>query len=106
MKKKTVILIIGILILLAIASASIIFIKKANNSVSKLENVYNQMIENKTYSFTRYDFEEQHKLITHRKKGKTLIDMYNPGQHLSTLVVDEDTYLIYHENKEYYVYIQ
>ena len=104
MKKKIVILIIVILILLAVASASIIFIKTANNGVSKLENVYNQMIENQTYSFTRYDFEEQHKLITHRKKDKTLIDMYNPGQHLSTLVVDKDTYLIYHENKEYYVY--
>lgn len=104
MKKKIVILIIVILILLAVASASIIFIKTANNGASKLENVYNQMIENQTYSFTRYDFEEQHKLITHRKNGKTLIDMYNPGQHLSTLVVDKDTYLIYHENKEYYVY--
>ena len=68
MKKRIVILIIVILILLAVASASIIFVKTANNSVSKLENVYNQMIENQTYSFTRYDFEEQHKLIIHKKK--------------------------------------
>lgn len=104
MKKKTVILIIVILILLAVASALIIFIKMTNNSVSKLENIYNQMIENQTYSFTRYDFEEQHKLIIHKKNNKTLIEMYNPGQHLSTLVVDKDTYLIYHENKEYYIY--
>lgn len=104
MKKKIVIFVIVILILLAVASASIIFIKSANNGISKLENIYNKMVENQTYSFTRYDFEEQHKLITHRKNNKTLIDMYNPGQHLSTLVVDKDTYLIYHENKEYYVY--
>ena len=104
MKKKTVILIVVILIILLVASISIIFIKNTNNGVKKLENIYNQMVESQSYLFTRYDFEEQHKLIIYRKGNKTLIDMHNLGQHLSTLVVDKDTYLIYHENKEYYVY--
>ena len=104
MKKKTGILIIVMFMLVITASVLAIFIVKTNKGATKLENVYNKMVENQTYSFTRYDFEEKHKIIIHKKGAKTLIDMFNPGQHLSTLVADKDTYLIYHENKEYYVY--
>lgn len=104
MKKKVLILSIAISVLTIGAIALIIFIKNAEDEKSKLGKIYNEMVANQTYAFTRYDFEEQHKLITYRKGNKTLIDTYNPDQHLSTLVVDKDTYLVYHENKEYYVY--
>lgn len=105
MKKKVLIPVIIISILIIGVVALITFIKMEENVKAKLGEIYNKMVANQTYSFTRYDFEEQHKVIIYRKDDKTLIDMYNPGQHLSTLVVDKDTYLIYHENKEYYVYL-
>ena len=77
---------------------------KNQPKTSRLSNVYQKMIENQTYSFTRYDLEEKNKIITSRKVNKTLIDMYNSGENLSTLILEGDTYLIFHENKEYFVY--
>lgn len=92
----TIIIIISVII--------VVVTLKNSPQISKLEKVYNKMIENQTYSFTRYDLEEKNKIITSRKVNKTLIDMYNSGEHLSTLILEGDTYLIFHENKEYFVY--
>ena len=89
-----------ILVIVVIA----VIVRVNGDDASKLLKVYNKMIEKQTYCFTRYDFEEKNKLVTYKKSDKTLIDMYNSGEHLSTLVLEGDTYLIFHENKEYYVY--
>lgn len=98
--------ILAIIIPIAILAISIIIAVIINNQpkTSKLSNIYEKMIENQTYTFTRYDIEEKNKIITSRKKDKTLIDMYNSGEHLSTLILEGDTYLIFHENEEYFVY--
>ena len=106
MKKKISLPIVPVIIaLIAIIVAIIFLITKATTvQKSKLSKVYEKMIANQTYKFTRYDFEEKNKIITYRKTDKTLIDMYNSGEHLSTLILEGDTYLIFHENQEYYVY--
>lgn len=101
MNKKMLVIIIPIIIL---AISIIVVIINNQPKVSKLSNIYQKMIENHTYTFTRYDIEEKNKIITSRKKDKTIIDMYNSGEHLSTLILEGDTYLIFHENKEYFVY--
>lgn len=103
MNKKISIPIIPIIIITTVAIIVIAILIKEEKT-SKLSKIYQEMVTNQTYVFTRYDFEEKHKIITYRKSNKTLIDMYNPEQHLSTLVIGGDTYLIFHENKEYYVY--
>lgn len=102
MNKKKIVLIISIIVLLAISTTGVIINNQSKKS--KLSNIYEKIIENKTYTFTRYDLEEKNKIITSRKKDKTLIDMYNLGEHLSTLILEGDTYLIFHENEEYFVY--
>lgn len=105
MNKKLSIPIVPIIIVLIVTIIVIgVLVRVTSDDVSKLLKVYNKMIENQTYCFTRYDFEEKNKLITYRKNGKTLIDMYNSGEHLSTLVLEGDTYLVFHKNKEYFVY--
>ncbi len=106
MNKKISIPIIPIIIAIIVIAIIIvtIFNKGTQEKTSKLSKVYEKMIANQTYVFTRYDFEEKNKLITYRKKDKTLIDMYNSGEHSSTLVIEGDTYLIWHKNKEYFVY--
>lgn len=103
MNKKRLIVIISVIVILAIA---IIIGVVINNQpkTSKLSRIYEKMIENQTYSFTRNDIEEKNKIITSRKNEKTLIDMYNWGEHISTLILEGDTYLIFHENEEYFVY--
>lgn len=102
MNKKKLVIIILIIAAVSISIIGVIINKQAKKS--KLSNIYEKMIENKTYTFTRYDLEEKNKIITSRKKDKTLIDMYNSGEHLSTLILEGDTYLIFHENEEYFVY--
>ena len=98
---------ISIIILAVIIGVALILIltRLSRDEISRLNKVYNKMLENQTYAFTRYDFEEKNKLITYKKVDKTLIDMYNSGEHISTLIVGGDTYLIFHANKEYYVYL-
>ena len=103
MNKKILTGIIATIIIIITVIIVVVTINK-QPKVSKLSNIYQKMIENQTYSFTRYDFEEKNKTITSRKADKTLIDMYNSGEHLSTLILEGDTYLILHENKEYSVY--
>jgi len=103
-KKISIPIVPIILIIILVIIVIVVLVRVSGNDASKLLKVYNKMIEKQTYSFTRYDFEEKNKLITYRKTDKTLIDMYNSGEHLSTLVVAGDTYLIFHENKEYYIY--
>jgi hypothetical protein len=102
MNKKKLVIIILIIAAVSISIIGVIINKQAKKS--KLSNIYEKMIENKIYTFTRYDLEEKNKIITSRKKDKTLIDMYNSGEHLSTLILEGDTYLIFHENEEYFVY--
>ena len=104
MNKKISIPIIPIVIAIIAVVIVIVVMRGTQDGASKLSKVYEKMVNNQTYVFTRYDFEEKNKIITYRKADKTLIDMYSTGEHLSTLVVDGDTYLIRHESKEYYVY--
>lgn len=105
MNKKISIPVVPIVIAAIVAIIVIVVLMRGTqDKTSKLSKVYEKMVTNQEYVFTRYDFEEKNKIITYRKADKTLIDMYNTGEHLSTLVLDGDTYLIRHENKEYYVY--
>lgn len=106
MNKKISIPIIPIILatVAVVIMVIIVLTRGIDDGISKLRKVYEKMVSEQIYSFTRYDFEEKNKLITYRKADKTLIDMYNSGEHLSTLILEGDTYLIFHENKEYYIY--
>ena len=105
MSKKISIPIIPIIIgILAIIIVVIVLLRGTQENISNLSKIYNQMLENETYSFTRYTLEEKNKEVVHKKNDKTLIDIYDSGEHISTLIADGNTYLISHEYKEYYVY--
>ncbi len=105
MNKKISIPIVPIIVILIVLIIIIVAVfNGTQNQTSKLSKIYEKMIANQTYSFTRYDFEEKNKLITYRTLDKTLIDMYNSGEHTSILIDNGDTYVIVHENKEYFIY--
>ena len=105
MNKKVSIPIMPILIaIVAIVIVVVIISKVTQDEISKLSKIYEKMVTEQTYIFTRYDLEEKNKFITYRKTNKTLIDRYDLGAHVSTLILEGDTYLISHANKEYYVY--
>ena len=99
---KKILVIISVIMIIAIAV--IVGIINNQYKVSRLSNIYEKMSQNKTYTFMRYDREEKNKIITSRKMNKTLIDMYNPDDHLSTLILEGDMYVIFHDKQEYVVY--
>lgn len=102
MKKKIGIIIIAIMLVIGIIIGVICY--KFNNPEDRLEKVYEKMISNQTYIFTRSNQNEENKIVTTRKGNNTMIDMYNSGKHTTTLIKEGDTYLILHEVQEYYVY--
>ena len=103
-KKISISIIPVIMVIITAIIVAIVAMRVRTDETSKLSKVYDKMVTEQNYVFTRYDFEEQNKLITYRSADKTLIDVYTDGEHISTLIVEGDTYLISHENKEYYVY--
>ena len=104
MNKKISIPIIPVIIIIVVIIIAIILTQGAKEKISKLAEVYNQMVANQIYSFTRYDLEENNKNIICKKANKTLIDLYDSEGYTSTLILDGETYLISHRDKEYYVY--
>lgn len=105
MNKKISIPIVPVLIIILVAIIiGIILIKNTQDKTSKLSKIYDQISEKQEYKFTRHNLEEKNKEIVYKKNSKTMIDTYDLGEHTSTLIKGGNTYLISHENKEYYVY--
>ncbi len=106
MNKKISIPIIPVIIavVIVVVIVAIVLTKGNQDKGSKLEKVYEKMVTSQTYAFTRYDLEEKNKIITYRKVDKTLIDQNYSESHASTLIKQGNTYLISHNNKEYFYY--
>lgn len=102
MKKKIGVIITVIILVIGIIAGIICY--QINNPENRLEKVYEKMISNQTYVFSRSNQNEENKIVTTRKGDNTMIDMYNSGKHTTTLIKEGDTYLILHEMQEYYVY--
>ena len=98
--KKKIIIISTILTTVIIC----IIVYMANRPSDRLKKIYNKMISDNTYIFTRSSQNGENKIVTTKKGDKTRIDMYNLDDYITTLIKDGDTYLISHENKEYYTY--
>ena len=101
MKKKIIIPIIMLILALIICSV-VVIVKK--HSESRLTKTYEKMSENGQYQFERSTKNEENKIIVSEKENKKIIDMYNYGNHTTTLIKDNTSYLILHDKEEYYDY--
>lgn len=99
--KKKIFIIVSIILIVGII-VGIIYI--LNRPSDRLKNMYNKMINEQIYIFSRSSQNGENKIITMKKGDKTKIDMYNSGDYTTTLIKDGNTYLISHKNKEYYTY--
>ena len=52
------------------------------------------------------EYDENTKIIMAQKDGKTIIDQYSENSHTTTIIKDNNTYLVLHDREEYYVYEQ
>lgn len=105
-KKKIVLMIVVILlVIVGIVVGISIFKKNDENKESKLKSIYDKLLDCQEYSF-KIELNENNKTIMAKKGGQTVIDQYTDGDdgHSTTLIKDEDTYLIKHAREEYYIY--
>lgn len=104
-RKKMIRLVIIILVVIAI----IIGIKKItgskNENTHKLSQIYEELNTSQTYLF-EMEKDDNTKTIMAKKGEKTIIDQYSENSHSTTIVKDNNTYLVLHEREEYYVYEQ
>lgn len=104
-KKKTMFLIVTILVISIIAIIVSKILNGSNKSEQKLLKIYENLNSSQTYLF-EIQQNDDNKTIMAKKEDKTIIDQYSKGNHSTTLVKDNNTYLILHNREEYYVYEQ
>ena len=108
-KNKRIRLIIVILVIIGIIFGINQIIKSKNDNVQKLAKVYEDLKSSQSYCF-QMERNNNNKIIMAQKGDKTIIDQYtkeeeaNTQNHTTTLIKDNNTYLILHDRKEYYVY--
>ena len=103
MKKKK--LIISIIIVLVVLAIIVFVISKNKNKTqeSKLVQIYNEITENQSYYF-EIEQNDENKTIMAKNGDKTVIDSYSGGTRSTTLIKDGNTYIIFHDREEYYVF--
>ena len=104
MKKSQVIkLVIILLIVIAIIVAISKISGNKNKENQKLADLSTELKSSQTYLF-EIEKDSETKTIMAKKDNKTIIDHYSEGNHSTTIVKDNNTYLVLHDREEYYVY--
>lgn len=98
-------LIVIIIVIIGIIVGISKFISNKNNNVQKLAKIYEELNTSQTYLFEMQQ-NDNNKTIMAKKGDKTIIDQYSKDGHTTTIVKDNNTYLVLHEREEYYVYEQ
>ena len=104
-KKKIIFLAIIIVVIVGIIITSLII--SNNNQNTKQDNlrkIYDKLMASQEYSF-KMEKNDNNKTIMAKNGEQTVIDQYSEDEgHLTTLIKDRNTYLIYHDREEYYLY--
>lgn len=110
-KSKRIPLIVVILVIIGIIFCICTLVGGKDDNTQKLAKIYEDLNTNQTYLF-EMEQNSGNKVIMAKKGDKTIIDQYSKDSetktesHTTTLVKDNNTYLILHDRKEYYVYEQ
>ena len=110
-KNKRIPLIVVILIIIVILFGIFKIAENKEDKSQKLAKIYEELNNNQTYLF-EMEQNSNNKTIMAKKGDKTIIDQYSKDSetkvesHTTTLVKDNNTYLILHDRQEYYVYQQ
>ena len=110
-KNKRIFLIVIVILIIAIIFGIVKIVNKNSPKEQRLSKIYQDLEDSQTYLF-EIEKNNNNKTIMAKKGDKTIIDQYtknsetNVENHTTTLVKDNNTYLILHDRKEYYVYEQ
>lgn len=100
MSKKTIAIICGIIILLIIA---LILIFKGE-AKDRVKNMLSKIQNSQNYTFTMEEktSDIDYKVSMAQRNKDISIDMYSDEEHTTTLVLENESYYIMHNDKEYY----
>lgn len=110
-KNKRIFLIVIVILIIAIIFGIVKIVNKNSPKEQRLSKIYQDLEDSQTYLF-EIEKNNNNKTIMAKKGDKTIIDQYtknsetNLENHTTTLVKDNNTYLILHDRKEYYVYTE
>lgn len=104
-KKKKISLIIALLIIVAVIVIVIKITNGSNKNEHKLAKINENLNSSQTYLF-EIQKNDDNKTIMAKKGDKTIIDQYSKDSHTTTLVKENNTYLVLHDREEYYIYEQ
>ena len=104
-KKKIKKIILTVLILLVVIILINKFSVKKQEEIKRLYSLYEDLNASQTYLF-EMEQSDNNKTIMGKKEDKTIIDQYSKGNRLTTIVKDNNTYLVLHDKEEYYIYEQ
>lgn len=110
-KNKRIFLIVIVILIIAIIFGIVKIVNKNSPKEQMLSKIYQDLEESQAYLF-EIEKNNNNKTIMAKKGDKTIIDQYtknsetNVENHTTTLVKDNNTYLILHDRKEYYVYTE
>lgn len=110
-KNKRIFLIVIVILIIAIIFGIVKIVNKNSPKEQRLSKIYQDLEDSQTYLF-EIEKNSNNKTIMAKKGDKTIIDQYtknsetNVENHTTTLVKDNNTYLILHDRKEYYVYTE
>ena len=108
-KNKGINLILVILVIIGIIFVISKIINSKSSDEQKLAKIYEDLNSSQSYYF-QMERNSNNKIIMAQKGDKTIIDQYSKEgenstqSHTTTLIKDNNTYLILHDRKEYYVY--
>ncbi len=108
-KNKGINLILVILVIIGIIFVISKIINNKSSDEQKLAKIYENLKGSQSYCF-QMERNNNNKIIMAQKGDKTIIDQYSKEgenstqSHTTTLIKDNNTYLILHDRKEYYVY--
>lgn len=107
-KKKGIIILVAILVIIAIICTVTIIIKnnssKSNSSSSKVETLYNDLKQEKSYSFIT-TLNDDNKMIYEKNDNEAYIDTFYNKNESKYVVKDGNSYLIVDNQKTYYKYV-
>lgn len=101
MKKKQIILLV--ILVVAILALIFIFTRNKGDNKKRLLQIYDQFESSQEYLFEMKQ-DENNKTIMAKKGERTVIDQYSKDSHTTTIIKENDTYLVLHDREEYYIY--
>lgn len=104
MSKKTVAIFINIMIIFLVIIAILLILN--DEKKDRVRNVYEEILKKNIYTFSMEETldEIKYKVYMTQRGQDISIDMYSDNEHTTTLILDNKSYFIMHDEKEYYDY--